>query len=398
MNAATAWTAEATETSLAELQRLRKTGAVIAPVRPSEVEAGLPPDLLDVPDGVPDGAFVIRTSGSTGRPRRIVLPAHAFDASTAASTARLDLRADDVWWASLSPAHVGGLALLLRAERLGSGLELTGGFDPHQFWRLCGAGRITHASLVPTMLRRILEARPSGTIAEGLRAVLIGGAAADPDLLGRAAAAGIPVATTWGMTETGSQVATATPAETRRDPTHAGRPLSGVGVRTDAEGRLEVRTPTLALGEILDGVLRPLAGDDGWFGTDDLGYLDDDGFVRLTGRVSDRIITGGVNVDPLEVERVIAALPWVDEVAVVGLADAEWGERVVAAVVTVQGGASSEDGPGTRSAAELAVDLPDELGGARRPKAVVRLAALPRTASGKVDRPAVRRALEDRGA
>ncbi|MDT8369557.1 MAG: AMP-binding protein, partial [Longimicrobiales bacterium] len=243
-------------------------------------------------------------------------------------------------------------------------------------------GRITHASLVPTMLRRVLDARPEGADATGLRAVLVGGAAADPDLLRRAVEAGIPVAATWGMTETASQVATATPAETAADPTHAGRALPGVALRASAAGRLEVRTPTLALGELVDGRVRPLADGEGWFATDDLGAIDPHGFVRVTGRLSDRIISGGVNVDPVEVEREIRALDWARDVAVFGVPDPEWGERVVAAVVVAPG-----EGRGAPALlAALLAALPDTLSGARRPKALYRVDAIPLNANGKVDR------------
>ncbi len=411
---AVVWRAEATPEAVAELRRLRESGAAVVPARPAEIDGvdGPLADLLDAAPELPAGSFVIRTSGSTGRPRRIVIPGSAFEASADASAARLALGPDDVWWASLSPAHVGGLALVLRAERLRSGIELTGGFDAHVFWELCAARRITHASFVPTMLRRVLEARPGHADPSCLRAVLIGGAAADPDLLGRAVRAGIPVATTWGMSETASQVATATPAETAADPTHAGRPLEGVHIRSDGDGRLAVRTPTMALGELVDGELRPLADADGWFATDDLGHEDDAGFVRITGRVSDRIITGGVNVDPLEIEHAMRRLAWVEDVAVVGVPDPEWGERVVAAVV-VRGGEAARlaEPPGQPSSdlpsalpseipsafpPELNPELPPELQGPRRPKDVVPLASLPRTASGKVDRGVLRAALAER--
>jgi len=371
------------------MRAILASGDVLVPVRSpvrSPVER-LSHDEIPVPTTpLPPASVVVRTSGSTGSPRHIVIPAEAFEASARASAARLDLRPDDVWWASLSPAHVGGIALLLRARALGCEVELTGGFDAEVFWKLCTAGRITHTSLVPTLLRRILDARPGGADVASLRAVLIGGAAADRALLERAMDAGIPVCTTWGMTETASQVATATPEQTAADPTHAGQPLEGVDVRVDDEGRLAVRTPTMALGELVDGRLVPLADDDGWYITDDLGRVDGDGFVRITGRGSDRIISGGVNVDPLDVEREIRTLPWVEDVAIVGVPDAEWGERVVAAVV-VRAGRVPDD---TR----LLDALPASLGGARRPKAVVRVAKLPLNTNGKVDRTAVRALFE----
>jgi len=385
------WHAEATPEAVHEMRSILAAGDVLVPVRSPD------DDLPRIDEALPPGAVVIRTSGSTGQPRHIVIPAAAFEESARVSAARLDLRPDDVWWASLSPAHVGGIALLRRADMLGCEIEPTGGFDASVFWDLCASRRITHASLVPTMLRRILEARPGDADASSLRAVLIGGAAADPEMLRRAIDVGIPVATTWGMTETASQVATATPGETASDPTHAGRPLPGVSVRAGVGGRLAVRTPTMALGELVEGRLRALTGEEGWYLTDDLGRIDEAGFVRITGRASDRIISGGVNVDPVDIERGIRALPWVDDVAVVGMPDPEWGERVVAVVVARSGGEAP--GPALPTGAhlqgsELEVLLPESLTGARRPKAVRIVSELPVNRNGKVDRAAVRTLLE----
>lgn len=373
------WLAQATEGAAAEMWSILEAGDILVPVRDEARRAPV------VADELPPRSVVIRTSGSTGHPRDIVLPWRAFEASAAATIERLDLRPSDTWWSSLPPSHVGGLTLLLRASQVGCAVAHTGGFDASTFWRLCSEGRITHASLVPTMLRRVLDAAPRDADPSSLRAVLIGGAASDASLLGEAVAAGIPVAVTWGMTETCSQLATATPAETAADPTHSGRLLSGVELREDPLGRLSVRTPTMSLGELVDGVLVPLADAKGWFSTDDLGAVDAEGFVRITGRVSDRIISGGVNVDPLDVERVIRTLPWIADVAVVGVPDTEWGERVTAAVVLgPEAPARSED---------LLAALPSELTGARRPKAVVSVEALPLTGNGKIDRPALRRSL-----
>ncbi|MDT8370277.1 MAG: hypothetical protein RQ745_13805, partial [Longimicrobiales bacterium] len=117
------WRAAATREAVAEMRRIRASGAVLVPVR--EAGEGVP----RVEKALPPGAVLLRTSGSSGEPRDLVITEEAFAASTEAARERLDLGADDIWWASLSPAHVGGLALLLRAERLGCGLALTGGFD-----------------------------------------------------------------------------------------------------------------------------------------------------------------------------------------------------------------------------------------------------------------------------
>ena len=122
---------------------------------------------------------------------------------------------------------------------------------------------------------------------------------------------------------------------------------------------------------------------DGWLHTGDLGRMDEDGHLWVTGRLSDRIITGGVNVEPLEVERVLEALPWVEEAAVVGIPDREWGETVVAAIVVANPGASVQRD-------ELDRHVRAELSPAKRPREFRAVGQLPRNRNGKLDRETVR--------
>jgi O-succinylbenzoic acid--CoA ligase len=199
----------------------------------------------------------------------------------------------------------------------------------------------------------------------------------------------LPVAITYGLTEATSQVATATPEESQGDPSTPGRPLAGIEVAVDAEGGIRVRGATVAAGRIVaegeDGRLRvdPLTDAEGWLDTGDLGHLDERGRLRLTGRRSDRIVSGGVTVDPMEVEGVLLAHPSVIEATVVGVPDEVWGERVVA-VVTMR---AAGPFPGADS---LSAYLRDRLTGAKRPKELRALETLPRNPNGKVDREAVR--------
>ena len=199
------------------------------------------------------------------------------------------------------------------------------------------------------------------------------------------------MALTYGMTETTSQVATAPPEFVRRKPGSAGPPLDGVELRVEApdgeEGEILVRGPVVAAGVLGEG---PLTDEGGWLATGDLGRLDDDGHLWVTGRRSERIVTGGVNVDPVEVEAVLADHPGVAEAAVVGLPDPEWGERVTAAVVATEGAAPDEE--------LLRRWLRERLAGPKVPKTVVVVAALPRNATGKVDRVALRPILRSSGA
>jgi O-succinylbenzoic acid--CoA ligase len=268
---------------------------------------------------------------------------------------------------------VGGIALLTRGALLGSTLVLRGAFRPDIFLELAQEGRITHASLVPTMLQRILEAWGSRPAPPSLRCILMGGAASPRELVEEALALGFPLALTYGLTEASSQVATAPPRLVRRKPGTVGPPLSGVRLRLGKDGEILLKGPTVAPGR---------TGPDGWLHTGDLARSDDQGHLWIVGRLSERIISGGVNVDPLEVEEVLAAHDGVREVAVVGVPDPTWGERVVAAVVPLP--------EGSPSAAGLEALARANLSPAKRPREVRFLEALPRNTNGKVDRGRVR--------
>lgn len=329
-------------------------------------------------------AVVVFTSGSTGAPRGIALSMNNLRGSIEGATSRLGLGPGDLWYASLSPAHVGGLLLLLRSAATGCRIRIAPTFSPEEVSGAIDREGITHLSLVPTQLHQLLEVRGSRAVPDTLRAVLLGGAAAPVGLVRRALELGIPVHPTWGMTETTSQAATGTPELARRKPGVVGPPLPGVEVRIGAEGEVEVRGPTVALGVL--GEAGPLAGDGGWFRTGDVGEIDDEGDLRITGRLSDRIVTGGAKVDPLEVEGVLLLEPGVAEAAVTSRPDPVWGERVVAVVVPAE-----PEGDWDALRARLEERVRTELSSPRRPREWIPVTALPRTPSGKPDRAAVRR-------
>ena len=297
----------------------------------------------------------------------------------------MNLSRSDRWLLSMSPATMGGLVLVVRAAALECGVVIRGRFDAQRFADLMDQGAFTHASLVPTQLARVLAIRVDNSAPETLRGILLGGAPAPAALLERAYQLGYPVYPTYGMTETTSQVATADPETARRHPGTVGNPLEGVEVRTDSTGEILVRGPTVAPGT-LGG---PLPQRGGWYPTGDLGHIDPEGHLFVDGRLGYRVISGGVNVDPLEVERVLEAHADVDSACVVGLPDAEWGERVVAAVVTPLGQAL--DMPSVHD------HLRERLHPTKRPKGLLILdRPLPQGRSGKRDRQAVRQMIQER--
>lgn len=337
----------------------------------------------------PATQVVLWTSGTSGRPRGVALSWDNLLASARSAEERLGLSADDVWLASLSPAHVGGLALLVRSVVLGGTLVTAGAFDVARVSALLDEGPLvpTHVSLVPTQLLRLLDFRDGRAAPQGLKCVLIGGAHAPAGLVERALSAGWPIALTYGATEMSSQIATAPPAMVRGDPGTVGLPMPGVEVRIASDGEIRVRGATRALGYVGAGVDPTLGDGEGWYGTGDLGRLDDRGRLWITGRRSDRIVSGGVTIDAHEVEEALRAHPTVVDVCVVGIPDDEWGERVGAWVEPVVGEFDVE---------RVETWLRGTLTAAKLPRVWYVEGSLPRNANGKVDRTAVRRALSRR--
>ncbi|MFW5947067.1 MAG: class I adenylate-forming enzyme family protein [Gemmatimonadota bacterium] len=336
---------------------------------------------------------IIATSGTSGRPKGVVLSRRAFAASAAASAANLGWRDDDRWLLPLPLAHVGGLSILTRCLLARRAVVLAPDTDPAALMDALRRHRATLVSLVPTLLARILDVVP-GPPPDPLRAVLLGGAAASPALLARAADRGWPVLATYGLTEACSQATTQRYATVNRGEAGAGPPLPGVELRIGDDGAILLRGPILFSGYLPPGADPFL--DDGWFPTGDRGRLDEDGNLHVLGRRADRIVTGGENVDPIEVEQALERLPAVRRACVFGAPDAGWGEVVVAAVVPEPApavGAASAEHTASEADAETLDAVLDQVRGLRdvlapfkRPRRVAVLDELPLNPNGKVDR------------
>jgi O-succinylbenzoic acid--CoA ligase len=352
---------------------------VATPELLATAEAPPPPACAPAPE---TPLAIVPSSGSTGQPKLVVLSRAAFAASAAASAQNLPLTASDRWFLCLPLAHVGGLSIVTRSLSAGSAIALfdSGPGGLVQRARELGVAleraRATLVSLVPTLLSALLELEPPWSPPASLRGVLLGGAATSPELLSRAGERGVTALVTYGLTEACSQVTT-TPSGTRPridgGLVSAGRPLPGVELAIDANDRILVRGPVLA-SALLDAAL-PLDRE-GWLVTDDLGRLDADGELFVFGRGSDRIVSGGDNVDPLRVEAVLLATPGVLEACVFPVADATYGELVACALVV----APEFDAELTRRSLER------ELAPSARPRRVAVLLRLPQTGPGKLDR------------
>lgn len=315
------------------------------------------------------------TSGSTGAPKPVELTYANHLASARASAANLALEPGDRWLCPLPLHHVGGLAVLLRSAIAGTAAIVHERFAAEAVRASLESGEATLVSLVATQLRRLADAGLER--APALRAALLGGGPVPRDLLAWAAARGLPVLQTYGMTETASQIATlrATDALAPDRRGSAGRPLPGVEVRiAPDDGEILVRGPMVSGGAL---------AVDGWLHTADRGTLDDDGYLWVEGRLDDTIVTGGENVAAAEVEKALLAHPAVAEAAVVGRPDPEWGEAIVAYLLLEPGLVPPSD-------AELIDHCRARIDAHKAPKEVHRVSDLPRTVSGKVARARLR--------
>ncbi len=337
--------------SLVELAAARRAGAtvvVVGPDRPDaeELAARAGRDLRPA-------HTVLFTSGSAGKPKGVRLGAGNWEAAALASQSHLHHQPGERWLCPLPLHHVGGLGVFFRAIITGGVIVLAASLEQ----LLAELPRVQWASIVPTQLHRLLR---TGTRFASSPRMLLGGGPCPPALLEQGYRAGLKLFPTYGMTETTGQVATSP------EPGGSLRPLPGIELAIGSGGNICIEGPTVMLGYL---------GEDeaeGRFEAPDRGRLAPDGSLIVEGRADRVIITGGEKVDPDWVASVLADHPGVEEVAVFGLPDPEWGELVVAAY---SGPVESDE------LAEAAASLPRSA----RPKRWLRLEALPRTELGKVD-------------
>lgn len=317
-------------------------------------------------DGVPageDGAAVIATSGTTGEPKLVELSRSAMRASTRSVSAALGEQSNDVWLCCVPLHNVAGLGILARVWHGSAGLVIHEGFDPAAVASAPEREGATLVSLVPTTLRRMLQA---GLAPVGYRRVLLGGAPAAQELLDQATQAGVTLTTTYGLTETWGGLV------------YDGWPLQDAQVRLEVQGEVLLRGPMLMSGyrNRLD-LTREVLDENGWLHTGDIGQYAPGGALQVIDRRSELIISGGVNVSPSEVEQVLARHPKVADVCIAGEADEHWGERVVAYVVTAEG-------QGLPALEDLRDFARQFLSTAKLPRRIVGIEAVPRSPAGKV--------------
>jgi O-succinylbenzoic acid--CoA ligase len=308
---------------------------------------------------------VIHTSGTTATPRPVELTYGNFLWSALGSSVALGVDPRERWLCALPLSHVGGLSILVRSAIYATTAVIHERFDTDRVLVALQEQDITLVSLVSTTLARLLDAGLRDPPA--LRCALTGGGPVPSALVSRAREAGVPVVETYGLTECCSQAATAPLALSAPD-LGAGVPLFCTRTEIATDGEILLSGPTVA---------RAAVAADGRLHTGDLGYLDADGFLHVSGRKADTIISGGENVAPSEVEAVLEAHPAVLEAGVLGHPDPRWGEAVMAIVVASPQASVAESVLREHCAARLApYKVPKQVRIVSDP--------LPRTASGKL--------------
>jgi O-succinylbenzoic acid--CoA ligase len=319
-----------------------------------------------------DVALVATTSGTTGAPKGALLTATALIASASATHDRLG--GPGSWLLALPAYHIAGLQVLVRSVLAGTApaeLDVSNGFDTAELpaaVRRLGPGR-RYTSLVAAQLAKALADPEAAAALAELDGVLIGGGPAPRPILDAAAAAGIAVVRTYGMSETAGGCV------------YDGMPLDGVRLRVLADGRLAIGGAVLAKG-YRNPVLPDPFAEPGWFRTDDLGVVDASGVLTVLGRADDAISTGGLTVLPQPVEAALCSHPAVGDCAVFGHADDRLGQRVVAAVVV-------RDGHQPPTLDTLRAVVTRALDATAAPRELHIVDELPRRGIGKVDRNAL---------
>jgi acyl-CoA synthetase (AMP-forming)/AMP-acid ligase II len=298
------------------------------------------------------------------------------------------IRAHDAYLAAMPIVHSAGMTFALAYLNFGGTVFPVAHFDAGHVWHLIREQGITSGLFVPTMLQMLIEEDPDPKtpLPEIFHTIITAGSRIRPNLHAKILER-FPnrLFTYYGSTESPSMTVLM-PAEQETYPESVGRPYFGVELQVRNPrmlpdypvrvGDIVARNPYAMDSYAIEGVPVPVSRD-GWVETGDIGYFNEDGLLHVFGRASDVIISGGLNISLPEVERVIAAHPLVKDVAVVGIEDERWGELPAAAIVPIDARDAN------RIIEAIDAHCRSELAGYKRPRHIITLAELPRTASGK---------------
>jgi O-succinylbenzoic acid--CoA ligase len=336
-------------------------------------------------------ANVMFTSGSSGEAKGVILSNGNHYYNALGSNRNIILRPGDCWQLSLPLYHVGGAGIIYRTLLSGAAFYLTTKFDTQDTVALVDSGKISHLSLVPTMLNEVVAVWREDPSLRKPKAILLGGGAVSERLLGEIIELNLPVLTSYGLTETASQVCTMRQDDGQERLTTSGKPLPyrKVRIMRDAANiaqECEVGEIEVSGGVLFDGYLSdksPFVFEDGerWFRTGDSGCLDTDGYLTVKGRLDEMIVSGGENIYPAEIIRAAEDHPDVKSAAVIAVADDRWGESPVLFVEL--------DSGSSLASSELKSMLAERIARFKLPRTVITLESMPRTTIGKPDKTAL---------
>ncbi|MDR8391107.1 AMP-binding protein [Aliifodinibius sp. S!AR15-10] len=340
----------------------------------------------------PDDVFgYFFTSGTSSTPKVVPLKRRQMIFAAAASAGNFRPGPNRFWLLCLPLNHIGGISIILRSLLYGSGIYRMNNFDKEMVVTFLSENKLFQAaSLVPTMLKRLIDITAFRTHKD-FKAILLGGGPIDSSLLEESVKKGIPVVASYGMTETCAQIA----ANPFMQPSGIYRPLKSVGdmfepnaveirdengraLGTNNSGTIWLKGPQVFDGYLDTELNEAIFDEDGWFNTGDFGHLNVNRQLFIESRRSDLIITGGENVSPYEVESELTKIDPIQDAAVLGLSDSEWGQRVVAAVVAKNGSSIQQD--------EVKEKLKSRLTAFKIPKEIIQVDTLPKNRTGKVVR------------
>jgi acyl-CoA synthetase (AMP-forming)/AMP-acid ligase II len=368
-----------------------------------ELLANASPDdvFTDIADD--DVTILMYTAGTTGLPKGVPLPHNSFSVYMLENVNPVDPDVDETNLLTMPLYHVAGIQAMLAATYGGRCIAIMRQFDTDEWLDMAQQEKVNRAMLVPTMLKRIVDHADFGKYdLSSLRVITYGAAPMPLEVIKKAIELfpGVSFINAFGQTETASTITALGPEDHKIEGTEEekdkklkrltssiGRPMPDVEIKIVGEDGSEM--PHGEPGEIVAKGPRVMSGywkdaektaktltPDGWLRTGDMGYMDEDGYIFLAGRGDDLIIRAGENISPEEVENAIYTHPAVDEVAVIGVPDPEWGQEIKAVVVLKQGMTATEE--------EISEHCRKEVASFKRPRYVEFIDELPRTSTGKI--------------